>query len=233
MVLYFKYVIMISLFLWAITMKKEIQEQKIMSLSFLFLVFADFFLVFVNTIDFWNKDFSTFGAAGFLISYICLIVAYQKNFKIGKQEILAALPILSIFIYVIISLRPYITGFMLLGALIFMMVLCYMTWTSICTIFRGYFTLKSAWIIAVSGSLMFICDIGVAFSKFKPIYSGIHVLWLTNIIWATYIPGWTLLAVIISEKNINENVRRLTSDGCKCNNKKWGDMCNKSRKTIL
>jgi hypothetical protein len=37
---------------------------------------------------------------------------------------------------------------------------------------------------------------------FHPLYSKIFVPWLSNIIWAAYIPGWTLLAVIISEKNL-------------------------------
>lgn len=202
MVLYLKYTIMISLFLSAISMQKKFHEQKIMALSFLFLVVADFFLVFANTIDNWKIDFSPFGAAGFLFAYLCLIVAYQKNFKVGKEEILTALPILIVFLYVVMSLQLYVKGSMLLGTLVFGMVLCYMTWTSICTIFRSYFKPKLAWLIAISGSLMFICDIGVAFSRFHPLYSKTYVPWLANIIWATYIPGWTLLAVIISEKNL-------------------------------
>jgi hypothetical protein len=173
-----------------------------MATSFLFLVIADFFLVFANTIDNWKIDFSPFGAAGFLFAYLCLIVAYQKKFKVGKEEISTALPILIIFVYVVMSLKPYVKGFMLLGALIFGAVLCYMTWTSICTIFRKYFNPEITWLIAFSGILMFICDIGVAFSRFHPLYSKIYVPWLANLIWATYIPGWTLLAVIISEENL-------------------------------
>ena len=202
MVLYLKYTIMITLFLSAITMEKNFREQKIMALSLFFLVVADFFLVFINTIDDLKMNFSTFGVAGFLFAYICLIVAYQKNFKVGKEEIATAIPIVVIFIYVFISLQPYVKGLMLIGTLIFGMVLCYMTWTSICTIFRKYFKLKAAWLIAISGSLMFICDIGVAFSTFHPLYSKIYMPWLSNIIWAAYIPGWTLLAVIISEKDL-------------------------------
>ena len=202
MVLYLKYTIMITLFLSAITMQKKFREQKIMALSFFFLVVADFFLVFINTIDNLKLNFSAFGVAGFLFAYLCLIVTYQKNFKVGKEEIIIAIPIGIIFLYAVISLQPYVKGLMFIGALIFLSVLCYMTWTSICTIFRGYFTQKSALLIAISGILMFICDIGVAFSRFHPIYSKMYVPWLTNIIWTTYIPGWTLLVVIICEKNL-------------------------------
>ena len=202
MVLYLKYTIMITLFLSAITMQKKFCEQKIMALSFFFLVVADFFLVFINTIDNLKLNFSALGVIGFLFAYICLIVAYQKNFKVGKEEIIVAIPIGIIFIYVFISLQPYVKGLMFIGTLIFLIVLCYMAWTSICTIFRGYFTQKSALLIAISGILMFICDIGVAFSRFHSIYSKIYVPWLTNIIWTTYIPGWTLLVVVICEKKL-------------------------------
>lgn len=201
-VLYLKYTIMITLFLSAITMQKKIREQKIMAMSFFFLVAADFFLVFINTIDNLKLNFSALGAVGFLFAYICLIVAYQKNFKVEKEEIIVSIPIVIIFIYVFISLQPYVNGLMFIGALIFLSVLCYMTWTSICTIFRKHFNSKPAWFIAISGCLMFICDIGVAFSRFHPIYSKMYVPWLTNIIWTTYIPGWTLLVVVICEENL-------------------------------
>lgn len=202
MILYLKYTIMSTLFLSAITIQKKFREQKIMALSLFFVVVADFFLVFIDTIDDLKMNFSAFGIAGFLFAYICLIVAYQKNFNVGKEEIIVATPIGIIFIYVFISLQQYVKGLIFIGTLIFLSVLCYMTWTSICTIFRGYFTKKSAWLIAISSSLMFICDIGVAFSGFHPIYSKMYVPWLTNIIWTTYIPGWTLLVVIICEKNL-------------------------------
>src|SRR5471030_1232513 len=66
-VLYIKYSIMITLFLSAIKMNKKFHEQKIMALSFFFLVVADFFLVFINTIDNLKIDFSPFGAVGFLL----------------------------------------------------------------------------------------------------------------------------------------------------------------------
>lgn len=202
MVFYLKYTIMISLFLSATIMRKKFHEQKLMALSLLFLVVADFFLVFASTIDELKVDLSPIGAAGFLFAYICLILAYQKNLKVGKAEIITAAAILIIFLHVIISLQPYVKGAILIGTLTFGVVLSYMTWTSICTIFRKYFNPKITWIIAFSGILMFICDIGVAFSRFHPIYSRIYVPWLANLIWVTYIPGWTLLAVIISDENL-------------------------------
>ncbi|OPJ58510.1 lysoplasmalogenase family protein [Clostridium chromiireducens] len=203
MVLYLKYAIMVTLFLSAITIKKKFFEQKLMALSFFFLVIADFFLVFAYTIQNLKIDLSPFGILGFLCAYLCLIVAYQKEFKLGKAEILIAILFIIIFIVVFCILIPYINNVVMkAGILIFGAVLSYMTWTSVCTIFRNYFTKKASWIIAVSGSLMFICDVGVAFSIFYPPFVMQHTPWLTNIIWIAYIPGWTLLAVLICEKDL-------------------------------
>lgn len=70
-----------------------------MALSFFFLVIADFFLVFADTIENLNIDLSPFGILGFLCAYLCLIAAYQKNFKLRKGEILAAIPFVNDFLH--------------------------------------------------------------------------------------------------------------------------------------
>ncbi|MGD9676982.1 MAG: lysoplasmalogenase family protein [Vulcanibacillus sp.] len=202
MVQYLKYTVMITLFILVFILRKNFLEQRIMAASFFFLVIGDFFLVFSTTLDNLDVNITSFGTIGFFIAYIFLIVAYQKNFKVGKAEIITAIPVVMIFLYVFVSLRPNVDGLMLIGILMFGIVLCYMTWSAICTIYRKYYKLKTALLIALSGILMFTCDIGVAYSQFYPLYSEAYVPWLKNIIWAAYIPGWTLLAVIISEKNL-------------------------------
>lgn len=196
---YTRYVLMVSLALSTAVVKKRKPEQKIMSLSFLFLVIADFFLVFSTTIDRLNMDLSMFGILGFMLAYICLILAYQRNFKLGKEELLAAVPVVGIFSAVYLDLFHHLEGIMAPMALVFGSVLSYMTWTAICTVFRGYFPQKTSYLIAISGILMYICDIGVAYSLFHPYYSSVYVTWLKNIVWAAYIPGWTLLALVINE----------------------------------
>jgi YhhN-like protein. len=203
MVLYLKYATMITLFLSALTIKKKFFEQKLMVLSLFFLVIADFFLVFAGTIENLKMNLDPFGILGFLCAYICLIVAYNKNLKLRRLEIVVAIPFVIMFIGLFGLLMPYIYNpVMKTGTLIFGIVLTYMTWTSVCTIFRNYFTKKASWIIAVSGVLMFICDAGVAFSMFYPPFVIKHTPWLTNIIWTAYVPGWTLLAVLICEKDL-------------------------------
>lgn len=204
MVIYLRYTIIITLFLSVVIIQKNYHEQKVMALSFFFIIIADFFLVFSESLDSLKMDVSPFGIAGFLFAYLCLIVAYQKNakIKIGNKEVISAIPIILIFIFIFITLQPYVKLPMLIGTLIFGIVLCYMTWAAVCTIFRRYYSPKISRLIALSGSLMFVCDMGVAFQLFHPYYSVVYVSWLKNIIWAAYIPGWTLLAMVISEENL-------------------------------
>ncbi|WP_160687746.1 lysoplasmalogenase family protein [Clostridium sp. C2-6-12] len=203
MILYLKYTTMITLFLSALTIKKKFMEQKLMALSLFFLVIADFFLVFSGTIDNLKMNLDPFGILGFLCAYICLIVAYNKNFRLRVSEIFVAIPFVILFISLFSLLIPYIyNSVMKIGTIIFGIVLTYMAWTSVCTIFRNYFTKKASWIIAASGCLMFICDVGVAFSKFYPPLATTNSTWLTNIIWTAYVPGWTLLAVLICEEDL-------------------------------
>lgn len=199
MVQYVKYTVMFTLFLSATLIKKEFPEQKIMALSFFFVIIADFFLVVAPTL--WNKNFAALGMMGFFSAYICLIAAYHKGFKVGGAERVSAIPIILIFLYVFLSIQPYLVGFMSIPAFFFGIVLCYMTWTAVCTVFRSYFTPKIAGLIALSASLMFICDIGVAFSLFHPLYSNISTIWPQNVVWIAYIQGWTLLVVVINEKD--------------------------------
>lgn len=202
-VLYIKYATMITLFLSGLTIKKKFFEQKLMALSLFFLVIADFFLVFAGTIENLKMNLDPFGILGFLGAYICLIAAYNKNVKLRRLEIVIAIPFVMMFIGVFGLLMPYIYNpVMKTGTLIFGIVLTYMAWTSVCTIYRNYFTKKASWIIAISGVLMFICDVGVAFSMFYPPFTIKHTPWLTNIIWTAYVPGWTLLAVLICEKDL-------------------------------
>lgn len=200
MVWYLKYTVIVTLFLAAFSIKKRYREQKLMTLSLFFVVIADFFLVFSLTLIDIKINLMPFGIAGFFFAYICLIFAYEKNFKMGRAEILTAIPIAVTFLLVFLSLQPYIKGLMIIGALFFEAVLCYMLWTSVCTIFRKYYKSKITFLIAVSSLFMFICDIGVAYGLFYPNYSDRLYTVVKNVVWLVYIMGWTLLTVIISEE---------------------------------
>lgn len=206
MVNYLKYTVMITLFLSVTSIRKKYPEQRTMALAFLFMVIADFFLVLSPTFHL-EVDLSPLGIGGFLLAYLCLITAYQKNFKLGRVELLSALPIALVFFWVYLTLWPYVHGLMLIGTSIFGIVLCYMTWTAVCTVSRGYFSPGAARLLALSGILMFICDLGVAMSMFHPLPTQVFVPWLKNIIWAAYVPGWTILAVVINEENLHSPMK--------------------------
>lgn len=200
LVQYLKYSTMFSLFLYAVLIKKRTAEQKVMSFSFCFLVIGDFFLVLSKALHITSAQTSLFGGLAFFCAYICLTAAYNKNFKIGRPEITAAIPFFAVLIIVYLFLSPHIKGALRPGLLIFGMCLCFMAWTAVCTIFRGYYTKKISFLIAVSAVLMLICDFGVGISFYYPSLSAGFYPWLKTIIWAAYVPGWTLLNVIISEE---------------------------------
>lgn len=199
---YVKYALMISLSLSVWIVQKAFREQRLMSLSFVFLVVADFFLVFSETLHNLGADVTPFGIAGFLLAYLCLIGAYRKKFRLSRPSLLSAVPVFLVFGCVFVSLRTYVGGVMLADTLVFGIVLCVMTWTAVCTMFSGYYRKSVSKWIALSGVLMFICDMAVAFSLFHPDFAGAHTPWLNNVIWGAYVPGWTLLAVVINEKDL-------------------------------
>ncbi|MEI8200428.1 MAG: lysoplasmalogenase family protein [Eubacteriales bacterium] len=202
---YLKYIVILTLCITALSIKKEKPEQKWMAASFLFIVFADIFLIFgANLAKLINPDSFglnqiPFGPLGFLLAYLCLIAAFQKNFKLGRADVITATLITVICAVFLVSLLPYINGILLTGLLIFGIVLGYMVWTAICTVFRGYYKKSLAYIISLSASLMFICDLGVAFSNIHPAFAGHFVPWMQNVIWGSYVSGWMLLVFVISD----------------------------------
>ncbi|CAH2213773.1 lysoplasmalogenase family protein [Tepidibacter aestuarii] len=202
LVSYIKFSTIITLFLVALRIKKKYYEQKFLNLSIFFIVIADFFLVFCNTIPELSRRVVFYGIIGFMLAYLSLIIAFQKNFKIGSGELLAIVPVLGIFIPIFVKLYPYVPGAMFYGVIIFGLVLCYMVWTSISTLFRGYFTPKISRYVALSGFLMLVCDMGVANELFNPAFAGQFVPWLKNIIWVSYIPAWTLIVYILADDNL-------------------------------
>jgi len=197
---YLKFTTMFTLFLSVTIVRKNTREQKLMTRAYFFLVIADFFMVFLTTFDDLNLYLEGLGGVGFLLAYLCLIPVLQKNFKLGKAEIITAIPIAIIFLGIFLLLQPYLGLLFSIGIFIFTAVLCYMAWAAICAIFRNYYTHKTACLIAIAAILMLVCDMFVVISIFYPPYPS-FLPWSENIIWGSYVPGWTLLAVVINEEN--------------------------------
>ena len=198
-----KYAIIFSLCLSAVMKKNKFSEQRLMSLTFVFVILGDIFLVLPNHITHIHYRIIPYGGFGFLCAYIILCYVYQKNFRIKIPEIIIAMIILIVNFIIGKILLPYIsdsTIFFLV--VVFSCVISYMLWSSIATIFRDYYTKRTAYLIAISSIFMFICDIGVAFQFFHPYFSHDYNILLNNIIWFAYIPGWTLLNLVIYEDHL-------------------------------
>lgn len=202
LVSYLKYATMITLFLIALRTHKKYLVQKYMNIALFFVVVADFFLVFCNTIPNLKYKVIPLGVISFMIAYIFLIIAFNRKFKIDLNNILALLPILCIYIPIYMILYPYVQGILYVIINIFGIILCYMTWTMVSTIFRGYYNRKISVYIAFSGFLIFISDILVANSLFNPLFVGKYVVWLKTMIWLSYVPAWILIVLIIVDNNL-------------------------------
>lgn len=198
-----KYGIIFSLCLTAFIKKNKSSEQRLMTLTFVFVIIGDIFLVLPNHITHIHYYIIPYGGVGFLCAYIILSYVYQKNFRIKIPEIILGIIILIVDFIIGNILLPFISEpKILLLDIIFLCTISYMLWNAVSSIFRDYYAKQTAYLIAMSAILMFICDIAVAFQFFHPyFYHDFNVL-LNNIIWLAYIPGWTLLNLVIHEDHL-------------------------------
>lgn len=195
---YIKFTTVATLFATSTFINKSCLEQRLVNIALFFVVIGDFFINVGGTIS-ELKDVSTlFGLGGFTFAYIMLILAFQKNFKVGHNEVLAIFPVLIVFILNFLDLAVFL-GSLFYPALVFGLVLSYMSWTCICTIFRGHFNAKISRCIAIAGFLLLLSDVCVAHALFNPEFSNRFVPWLENIIWITYIPSWVLIVLTVAE----------------------------------
>ncbi len=199
--LYLKFGVRIAMLLSVIFIKKHYNEQKILVLAFLCTVVSDYFFVLLAATnpDFINREL--YGMLGFIMAYLFLIAAFQRNFRFGKKEIVTLIPFIIIFGMVLAVLKKYIAGLMLWAAIVLGVVLCYTGMTVVTSLFRGYFSKKAAWQIAIAGCILFCSDMVVAFSIFHPVYKG-FLLWKENFIWGTYMIGWMLLLNVAVEARL-------------------------------
>lgn len=199
---YLKVIVSLSLLVVALSIPKKFTEQKTLAAAFFFMLLGDIFLVIPST---WNNmqiDLSPAGIASFMVAYLFVIAATQKNFKLGRVEVLTAIPILGAFLYVVTDLVPYIKGLMFIGVLVFGAVLCYMVWTAVSTVSRKYFIPQVACMMALAGCILFISDIAVAYELYYPLFAEHVPIWINNFVRGTFILGWTILAMVIGEEKL-------------------------------
>lgn len=199
---FLRYGTVLALGLTVAALPKPYPEQRIMAPAFLFMALGDFFLVFVHTLPSISQDLSGFGILSFLAGYLFLIKAYQKNTIHGKAELCMLAPYLILSLMIGRTLSPYVHGGSRLLGAAFLTVLCIMAWQAAATLYGRYYSKKAATMIAASGALMYLCDAGIAFSLFHPYYSVTYIAWLKNIVWAAYLTGWSLAAMVIAEDDL-------------------------------
>lgn len=193
----------VLLFMVAIFVKKEYKEKKILVFGFLFSVIGDFFMILLPVI--WkDADSNMLGIVCFLLAYVFVIWTFNRNIRIKLSDALLALPFIAAIICYFATMTQYIKGTIIIAVLLFSIVITIMAWTSVCTLVRGYFTRRIAIIAAIAAVALFSSDMGVAYALFYPPLKG--SVWIEIFIRATYVPGWTLLLLVVCDKNIHIKV---------------------------
>lgn len=198
---YLRFGVRVAMFLSVVFIKKNYREQKILIPAFFCTLVSDCFFVVLRATnpDFVNREL--YGMLVFVMAYLFLVAAFQRNFKFGKNEIITLIPFAIIFAMVLTALVKYMEGFMFWAAIVLGIILCYTGMTMVSSLFRGYFNRGTAWRIAIAGSILFLSDMVVAFSIFHPDFQG-FLLWKENLIWGTYMVGWMLLLSVAAEERL-------------------------------
>lgn len=195
-----KFATMVSLCLCVQIFHKEHKEQKILAKAYLFMVISDFFLVFLKN-WFSGGNLKTYGAIGFTVAYLIMIYVYKKFFVIKKGQIFTGIVIYGIFFSQIFRLRMYMNLTTIITGALFGIVICSMTVMAVSIFIVQSFSKRNSALVALSGILMLICDLVVAVNGIDPSIGEKIILYILNVIWLAYVPGWTMLAsVILNEK---------------------------------
>lgn len=194
-----KFATMTALLLASLYVKKRYNEQLLLLLSLLLAVSGDLLFVLL-------KDLLAFslpiGVSFFTISYISLIAVFSKAKFHDPLMLLTAVPVLSLVLPVAYVSYNKVDDRILPFGIIFIVVLSFMTWSAVKTLFGRYYSAGSAKLMAAAGFMILICDCSVILSLFGPEGFQYFKTVLKSIIWGAWIPAWTLIAVLIGEDKL-------------------------------
>ncbi len=205
--LYLKFSVRVIMLVSLLVLVKRNRDHIFILLAFFFSVISDYYFVYTPTLENTVANRQLYGMLGFVVSYLFLIAAFSRNFRLGKRELLTLLPFLTVFAYVFLSIRQYTEGIMFIAGLLVGLVLSLAGMIMVSTLYRGYFSKKAGGLIAIAGCLEVVCDVFVAFSIFHPDFKG-FILWKENTIWSTYMIAWTLLLILVAEEKPYAHNRR-------------------------
>lgn len=198
---YLKFAVRLAMLATVIALHKSEKSQYLLIPAFFCTVISDYFFVYLRAVNPGLVNRELYGMLGFVLAYLFLIMAFQSKGRLGKSERFTLLPFVLIFGVVLALLAKYAVGFMFWAAVFLGVVLCYAGMTMVSALYRGKFSRKVAWRIAIAGCVLFLSDMVVAFSIFHPDYKG-FILWKENLIWGTYMLGWALLLSVAAEERL-------------------------------
>jgi len=198
----FKLLVIISLFLRASTIEKKYPEQNLLTLALFFAAAGDFIFVLSHTRPTLFSLVTPFGAAQFALAYLFLLNVYSKKGKFSFYHTVLFLLFIGIFFQLFGKYFLHIQGLLIYALFLFGLILCCMTWRSVCTLFEGYYTFHSAIYMALSGILIFLSDTFVGIAVFEPAFFNQFVPWMENVIWGTFILAWTTVLLLVAEDRL-------------------------------
>lgn len=204
------YLPMLGLLAVAVRIRGKSRRQMLMTLAVWWMVIADIFLVLTGEIPLDRRCSEPLGVACFGLAYLHLIVAYRHRAIRGRHALLTAGVIIAVSLSAAGLAWPQVPSGQRPGAALFVLILSAMTWLAVCAngrpgagsdtpAARPQNPYRSGRLTALSGILMFVCDLGVALRNYLPAGLGQLEPLLVIVVWSAYVPAWTLLVILMAE----------------------------------
>lgn len=192
----YKTLIIISLFIISLMITRKFLIQKLLVYAIFFTAIGDcLFAVSSSTNNFIGQ-----GLFAFFNAYILLIIVFRQKVLPEKSELLAAFPVALFTGFYYLYLIPYISPELRPYTLLPAAGLALVCWCGICTILQRVYTKRPAFLFAAAGCLILVSDCAISAGVFLPWYHNNP--WMLNLIWATFISAWTLIAVVTAETKL-------------------------------
>ncbi len=193
--------IRVSLMIAAIGSQKKYREQRLLVFAFVFSVISDLFLTIFELITPYRAVYDIIGILGFFGTYLVLNAVFIRNRRFNVLDFLVSWPFWLVFAIIARILIPFVSGPLRIVAIFLGAMLCFTAANMAATIYRGFYRKKVSYLIAMSGTMIFVCDMFVAFSMFHPEFQH-FIVWVENTTWIIYTGEWLLLLVVVKSKNL-------------------------------
>jgi hypothetical protein len=139
----------------------------------------------------------------FIIAYLSLFLTFSYHFTSSYfiYFIFCLVILFLVLFYYLSGSSSKVNKSNILVKGIFVTVWLLAIFALITTSCRGFSSFVSI-LTTATGILLFISDIFVAYSMF-PKFKDNFVCWLENVIWGTYMVGWTFLLLVVSDSSIS------------------------------